>query len=142
VHLRQRDRLWWGYRNLAGPGVPMYVGSSWMSLPRRAVLTILSARREVLSFFGHVPCPDEAFFQTILWNAKDLTFAPDHALFIRWNNKENPEILTTKDLETMVRSGAHFARKFDDQVDAAVLDLLDGRLEGTEVTPEQSGAAT
>jgi len=47
------------------------------------VLTILSARREVLSFFGHVPCPDEACFQTILWNAKDLTSAPNHARFIR-----------------------------------------------------------
>ena len=133
--------IWWGLHDLAGPGVPIYVGSSWMSLSRRAVLAVLSAPSEVLSFFRHVPCPHEACFQTILWNAKDLTFAPSHARFIRWANKENPEILTTKDLDAMAHSGAHFARKFDDRVDAAVLDLLDSRIEATEVTPEPNGTA-
>jgi hypothetical protein len=127
VHLRQRDQVWWGYRDKTGPGIPIYVGSSWMSLSRLAVLTVLSAPQDVLTFFRHVPCPDEACFQTILLNAEGLTFAPDHGRFIRWDNKENPEILTTRDLEAMVDSGAHFARKFDDQVDAAVLDLLDSR---------------
>jgi Core-2/I-Branching enzyme len=142
VHLRQRDQVWWGLRDRTGPGIPIYVGSSWMSLSRRAVLAVLSAPSEVLSFFRHVPCPDEACFQTILWNAEDLTFAPSHARFIRWDNKENPEILTTRDFGAMVQSGDHFARKFDDQVDAEVLDLLDSRLQGTDVTQEQTGAAT
>jgi hypothetical protein len=125
VHFRQRGQLWWGYRDLPGPGIPIYVGSTWMSLSAPAVAAILSTPRRVLSFFRHVPIPDEACFQTILSSATDLTFAPGNGRFIRFNKGESPEILKTHDLETLVQSGAHFARKFDDQVDGTVLDLLD-----------------
>jgi hypothetical protein len=125
VHFRQRGQLWCGYRDQAGPGIPIYVGSTWMSLSAAAVAAILSAPRRALSFFRHVPIPDEACFQTILCNSTGLTFAPGNERFIRFNKEESPEILTANDLEAVVQSGAHFARKFDDSVDSTVLDLLD-----------------
>jgi hypothetical protein len=37
----------------------------------------------------------------------------------------NPRTLTSADLPALESSGAHFARKFDPAVDAAVLDALD-----------------
>jgi len=132
VHFRQRGQLWWGYRDLAGPGTPIYVGSSWMSLSRRAALAVLSTPRRVVSFFRRVPMPDEACFHTILGNAAGLTFATGNRRFIRFDEKESPEILTIYDLEMLLQSGAHFARKFDDQIDGTVLDLLDARLDGAK----------
>jgi hypothetical protein len=110
--------------------MPIYKASTWMSLSRRAVATVLSAPRPVMSFFRHVPIPDEACFQTILCNGPDLRRAPGNGRFIRWDKKESPEILTAGDLELLVRSGAHFARKFDEEVDRTILDLLDARLDG------------
>lgn len=131
VHFRQRDQLWWGVRRLGALGMPIYTGSSWMSLSARAVATVLAAPRRVMSFFRHVPIADEAFFQTILANADGLTYTPGNGRFIRWDEgRESPDILTAGDWPALVGSGAHFARKFDEEVDATILDQLDARLDG------------
>ncbi len=131
VHYHQRGQLWWGARLRAGLGLPIYTGSSWTSLSARAVATVLSAPGPVMSFFRHVPVADEACFHTILGNAAGLTLAPGNARFIKWDHNDSPEILTSSDLEAMFASGAHFARKFDDEVDATILDRLDERLDST-----------
>ena len=39
----------------------------------------------------------------------------------------HPDTLTGGDLESVLSSGADFARKFDVEVDSEVLDRLDGR---------------
>ena len=125
VHYRQRGQLWWGARR-HGPGIPIYCGSMWMSLSARAMNAITSSSHRVSSFFHHVPIADEAYFQTVLANAKGLTFAPDNARYIRWKPEtESPLVLTAPDLEAATASGAHFARKFDRDVDPEVLDELD-----------------
>ncbi len=106
--------------------MPIYAGSAWMSLSARAVEVIASAPRQVTSFFQHVPVADEACFHTILRNDTALTFAPGDARYIRWTEGEaHPEVLTISDLDSMVASGAHFGRKFDEDVDSSVLDRLD-----------------
>lgn len=125
VHYRQRGQLWWGIRQ-KGPGVPIYVGSMWMSLSARAMEAICSAPRPVSSFFHHVPIADEAYFHTVLANTEGLSFAPHNARYIRWEGEsESPVVLTSADLHAAIASGSHFARKFDQSVDSAVLDELD-----------------
>jgi hypothetical protein len=125
VHYRQRGQLWWGVRG-HGPGVPIYCGSTWMSLSTRAMEAICSSQHRVSSFFRHVPIADEAYFHTVLANANGLTFAPDNARYIRWvPDSESPIVLTTPDLQAATASGAHFARKFDRDIDPEVLDQLD-----------------
>jgi hypothetical protein len=126
VHFRQYDQLWWGVRS-KGPGVPVHAGSQWMNLSSRAMEAICSAPQRVMRFFHQVPVADEACFHTILSNTKGLTFAPDNARFIRWGplKANNPDVLTTDDLDALISSGAMFARKFDEMVDSAVLDRLD-----------------
>jgi len=124
VQSRQRDQLWWGIRS-RGPGLPIYVGSTWFSLSAPAMDTICSAPRKVVRFFHHVASPDEACFHTALANARGLTFAPGNARYVRWEGKENPELLTGQDLAAITGPGAHFARKFDELVDPSVLDQLD-----------------
>jgi hypothetical protein len=132
VHFHQRDQLWWGVLRPDGLGMPIYTGSSWMSLSARAVATVLAAPRPVMSFFRHVPIAGEACFQTILGNAGGLSFAPGNGRFIRWEGKDSPDILTAGDLPALAGSGAHFARKFDEELDGTVLDRLDERLDGAQ----------
>ncbi len=106
--------------------MPVHYGSMWMSLSARAVEAISSCPHHVSSFFQRVPIADEACFHTILRNTTGLTFAPGYARYIRWaEGQAHPEVLTVSDLDGMVASGAHFGRKFDDAVDASVLDRLD-----------------
>jgi hypothetical protein len=125
VHYRQRGQLWWGARR-HGPGIPIYCGSMWMSLSARAMNAICSSSDRVSSFFHHVPIADEAYFHTVLANVKELTFAPNNARYIRWQPEtESPLVLTIPDLQAATASGAHFARKFDRDVDHEVLDELD-----------------
>jgi Core-2/I-Branching enzyme len=125
VHARQGGEIWWGART-RGPGVPIFIGSMWMSLSARAVEVLLSCPKRVASFFHHVPVADEAYFHTVLGNATDLTFACGNARYIRWTEGEaHPAVLTVADLDSMVASGAHFARKFDEEFDSSVLDRLD-----------------
>ncbi len=125
VRLRQRQQIWWGLKT-KGPGVPIYKGSVWMDLSARAMEAVCSGSDKLRSFFRHVPCADEACLQTVLGNTTGLTFAPDNGRYIRWMpGAESPDILTLGDLNDIRSSGAHFARKFDERVDASVLDHLD-----------------
>jgi hypothetical protein len=130
VRLRQRQQIWWGVKS-GGPGVPIYEGSVWMDLSARAIEAVCASSGNVRSFFRHVPCADEACLHTILGNTTGLSFAPGNGRFIRWApGAESPDILTLGDLTDIRSSGAHFARKFDERVDAAVLDHLDPGGEG------------
>lgn len=122
---RMAGQVWWGIR-AHGPGVPIHTGSMWMSLSVAAVETILAAPKRTASFFHHVPIADEAYFHTVLRNANGLRFAPGNARYLRFSEAElHPEVLTAADLGSMVSSGAHFGRKFDDEVDSSVLEYLD-----------------
>jgi hypothetical protein len=51
----------------------------------------------------------------------------DNLRYIRWKHikSSHPEILKTADLAELMRSGALFARKFDTDVDAGILDQID-----------------
>jgi hypothetical protein len=46
----------------------------------------------------------------------------------------SPRVLTSFDLDRLVRSSALFARKFDPRVDAAVIDALDAHIDGAGST--------
>ncbi len=59
-----------------------------------------------------------------------------HLHYISWDAVPGPKILGMEDLDAMLASGKAFARKFDVDVDAAVLDRLDRHaLEEHDVVP-------
>jgi hypothetical protein len=64
--------------------------------------------------------------QTVLANEPAMRLWGDYRRFTKWHvGSPRPLVLGLADLEEMLASGADFARKFDETVDAAVLDEID-----------------
>lgn len=82
---------------------------------------------DIVAFFRTMPAPNEVFLQTVLVNSKKFNIVSDGKRYIDWSRSRNnhPKTLGVSDLPAMLASGAHWARKFDSDHDAEVLDLLD-----------------
>ena len=112
-----------------GPDLRCWVSGDWPLLGRRALAALLEAAREKQALMRHLRwtiAPSESFFATVLMNEPGLSVSGDDHRFVSFGpGAARPDLLTSADLERLVASGAHFARKFDAGVDAAVLDRLD-----------------
>jgi hypothetical protein len=70
--------------------------------------------------------PSESFFASVLLNEAALTIERDNRRYVPFApGAPHPDTLTSGDYDTLLASGADFARKFDAAVDSRVLDLLD-----------------
>jgi hypothetical protein len=118
-----------GLRRLAPPPLEYHASADWLTLGRRALATTLAAAddRRLMRHFRRVAVPSESFFASVLLNDRALTIERDHRRFVPFAHEgaPHPETLTTADGERLLASGADFARKFDSEVDSAILDLLD-----------------
>jgi hypothetical protein len=77
--------------------------------------------------FRRVAVPSESFFASVLLRRPELHVDRDHRRFLSFAGAgvPHPDTLTSADLEAILTSGADFARKFDAELDAHVLDVLD-----------------
>lgn len=82
---------------------------------------------DIVSYFRTMPAPDEVFLQTALVNSGKFRIVPDGKRYVDFTGSRNnhPKILGVADLEKMLTSGAHWARKFDPAHDEGVLSILD-----------------
>jgi hypothetical protein len=96
----------------------------------RYVRDFARQRPDVVDFFRTTLAPEEAFLQTVLVNSGKFRFHPDAMRYIDLTNSRNnhSNVLGVADLDAMLASGAHWARKFDPRRDGAVLDMLDGHI--------------
>jgi hypothetical protein len=113
-----------------GDGFGCYVSADWLTLNRKAVEAVLRAARErpgLMHYYRRAAIPSESLFATVLLNDESLRVARDNRRFASFPapNAPHPNTLTTSDLDRMLASGCDFARKFDIEADAEVLDLLD-----------------
>lgn len=121
-------------------GLEPYGGSPYWCLSRRVVDFVhgfVYANPHYVRFFEHVFIPDELFFQTIVMNSplRD-TVENNNLRYIDWSHEPAPVVFTSADLDRLVSSGKVFARKFDETVDAEILDLLDAHMDrDAAVTP-------
>jgi hypothetical protein len=122
-------------------GMKPFGGPSWWTLSRdciQYVLNFTDAHKGYARFMKKTIHADEMFFHTIVMNSpfKDRAYK-NNFRFIKWQKvKENahPNILVKTDFQEIVNSQNHFARKFDIEIDAQILDLVDDCL-------NQKGAA-
>lgn len=122
-----------GIRPFGGPfsdDFKPYKGSQWFTLNYaclRYILQYVEANPQFVKYYEHTLFPDESFFQTILLNQLGLKIFNNNKRFIRWQSAEspNPDILKKQDLDSILTPDHHFARKFDLNIDAEILNLID-----------------
>jgi hypothetical protein len=114
-------------------GLTPYGGSAFWCLSREAVVHVHRMVREhpeVTEFFEHTKIPDELFFQTVLMNSPLASnIVNDDLRYVDWSaGGVHPATLRAEDFEKLRNSDKLFARKFDPEADASILDLLDREL--------------
>ncbi len=92
-----------------------YAGSQWWTISRRAaerVLAFCQSDHPLLAHYRTVRFPDESFFQCVLVNDTSLSIHNDYKRYIRWvDGAASPCTLDDSDLDPILSSSAHFARK-------------------------------
>ncbi|MEH2069023.1 MAG: beta-1,6-N-acetylglucosaminyltransferase [Nostoc sp.] len=106
-----------------------FSGSQWFCANRKAAEYIIdfhSQKNAVTLYYEKLKYTDESYFQTILANAPHLKLKNDRRRYIDWSRGgPHPKVLLMEDLPNLMGSSAHFARKFDINVDSNILDELD-----------------
>ena len=123
--LRLGVRPW---RHPFGPTLRCHVCSDWLTLERRAVRAVLEfARRRtrVMDHYRRTIIPSESLFATALANDPALSIGPASRFLGFEEGSPHPRTFGTADVDELLASGMHFARKFDATSDSRVLDLLD-----------------
>jgi hypothetical protein len=125
---------------LSAPFIPFsrdfhcFAGEHWFSANSEAAKLILDYHKTKLSLATHYRqletfgtiVPEESYYQTILGNQRKLKVSQNSLRYVVWSEDGvGPKILGLEDLDNMLASSAHFARKFDMEEDSAVLDKLD-----------------
>jgi hypothetical protein len=104
-------------------------GGAWHGLRRPFCEWLLRdpSVQRMKDWFCQVMLPEESFLQSAIMNSPFAdTVYPRHLRKMIWKNAEaaHPETLTLANAEELLSSDALFARKFDEDVDADILDLL------------------
>lgn len=106
-------------------GLIPYGGDTWWVLHSDAleyVYNFLHDEYKVIHYFKYVFIPDEIIYPTILNNCSNKFDIENRLLSYRdWNQ----DLLTTKDYNYLLNRDEFFARKFNQEVDSNILDLLD-----------------
>ena len=111
-----------------GPRLRCHVCSDWLTLERTAVRKVLDfarARTRVMNHYRRTIIPSESLFATVLANEPRISIGAASRLLGFEEGAPHPVTFGAGDLERLLESGMHFARKFDEGIDARVLDLLD-----------------
>lgn len=125
-------------RQPAPPGYLFFKGSFWWTLTKDCVEYLYKQAhsengRNLFGFLKYTYHAGETYFQTILMNSeyKDDIVNKD-LRYILWEDPKvddgHPEILTTKHFDDIASSECLFGRKFDMEIDAKVLDMIDENL--------------
>ena len=107
--------------------------STWWTMNRPSVQYIIDSIDTLPSlkrFMRYTWAADEFLFPTLLKNSSfSNMLTNDNKRFIRWNKGQaNPKVLGKADFESLATSDHLFARKFDINVDADILDMIDRNL--------------
>lgn len=115
----------------------IYKGSTWWTLTKDCIEFLHQesrspAGKKIIEYFKHTWHPTEFYVQTILMNSQYREGIINNDLrFIVWPENDNghPKILTEADYKDIISCDRLFARKFDMQVDATILDLIDEKIQ-------------
>jgi hypothetical protein len=123
------------YENISKQ-IDLYKGSQWWSFPMsviRIILDVVKDNYDFVKYFRFVKIPDESFFHTLLLNSGDKIHLSNivncNLRFILWEPPFiHPRTFLANDIDSIISHPGLFARKFDEEVDANILDLIDQRI--------------
>lgn len=112
------------------PLLDYQAGCEWCSVTHDFVLAILARRNEILSIYKFSFCPDEIYKQTFAYNTefKNRIFNMNDEFKgclreIDWK-RGRPYIWRKEDFEFLCNSKMLFSRKFDENVDNEIIDMI------------------
>lgn len=116
--------------------VKPYADSQWFCITMNAVKYILDfvqKHPDFLDYHKYTYIPDEIFFQTILLNSPDIlreSIVNDNLKYIDWSkpNLFHPMVFSCNDFSDIMSSNKLYARKFDLNVCAKILDRIDDEI--------------
>ena len=117
-----------------------FAGEHWFTADQKAIRHLLDVydnhsalllHYKQLEIDGMAIIPEESYYHTVFCNALELSVANDCLRYIDWTGCDlHPRTLTHHDLNSMLSSNAHFARKFDrasgHQLMGTLFDLCKG----------------
>jgi hypothetical protein len=104
-----------------------YSGSQWFNITHKCVRGIfeyLEADKRYIKRFRWTNSSDEIFFHTLVNLIDGVNIVNSDLRYIDWSGPERPRILRLRDYEKIENSTALFARKFDENVDSEIIDIL------------------
>lgn len=115
-----------------------YGGSQWWALPIETVkeiLNFINSKPKYLSYHEDTLLPDEIFFHSILMFIKEKNenvMIKASITYVNWERKKSslPVTFTKDDMSELKMKSENklFARKFDNDLDSDILDLIDNEL--------------
>jgi hypothetical protein len=116
---------------------PCWYAPTWWALSRRAARYVLDearSRPDYVGYYRRTMMPDESATATLVCNSPDLRVQLEGLHHTRWADPSaaHPDVFRIADLAELGAAREPFARKFDIDVDTAILDELDAGLAGPE----------
>lgn len=110
-------------------------GANWVSITGKLCEYIVSNANTIVNRYRGVPCCDEIFIQTEVYNSKEFAntvydYDKDFAGGTRkidWE-RGKPYVWKTEDFDELISSDALFARKFSSETDKEIIDRITGFL--------------
>jgi len=105
--------------------------ANWFTLTNAAagyLLEFLDSHPKVTRYYKYCWGADEFIFATTLYNSSFRDQIVNNLVYVDWSapeSKGHPKILRSEDFDALTRSGKLFARKFDANVDATIIDRLE-----------------
>ncbi|XP_076905576.1 beta-glucuronosyltransferase GlcAT14A-like [Bidens hawaiensis] len=135
LYENKKSDIFWVQPNRPLPtAFKLFTGSAWMVLSRSFVEYCIwgwdNLPRTLLMYYTNFVSSPEGYFQTVICNVPEFipTVVNHDMHFISWDNppKQHPHVLNINDTTKMIKTGAAFARKFNQ--DTTVLDRIDSEL--------------
>ncbi|MGI8951275.1 MAG: beta-1,6-N-acetylglucosaminyltransferase [Chitinophagaceae bacterium] len=103
--------------------------ANWFTITKNAaqyIVDFLNEHANVIRYFKYCWGADEFIFATILYNSHFKNRIENNLMYVDWSAKKaHPKILTSQDFDALKSSDKLFARKFDMDVDATIIKMLE-----------------
>ena len=123
-----------GVNRIKNAPVVFQKGGVWFSITHALARYVVEQMPRYRAYYRHSSCADEIWLQTLVANSPFM----ERRAYMGWDDElaatmryvdwsgggASPRTLTSADYEMLLESGMLFARKFDDSVDADVIERI------------------